>query len=113
MWDNAPNKPTKFRIKNAVEINGDSHGTYNNNSQITFKTSMLKSSLCNYSNASILVSGTIRITGTGADDAGKQLDERNKRVKFKNCAPFKSEISITQIDNAKYVDVVIPMYNLI
>ena len=51
LWDNTPNEPTKFRIKNVVEINGDWHGTYNNNSQITFKTSMLKSSLCNYSNA--------------------------------------------------------------
>ena len=43
-------------------------------------------------------------------------DERNKRVIFKNCAPFtncKSEINNTEIDNAKNIDIVMPMYNLI
>ena len=45
LLDNAPNQPTKFRTKNWVEINDDSHGTYNTNSQIKFKTSMLRSSL--------------------------------------------------------------------
>ena len=77
---------------------------------------MLRSSLCDYSDAYILVSGTITITGAGADDAAKRLDERNKGVIFKNCAPFTdciSEINNTQIDNAKYIDVVMPMYNLI
>ena len=77
---------------------------------------MLKSSLCDYSDAYILVSGTITITGAGADDAAKRLDERNKGVIFKNCAPFTdwiSEINNTQIDNAKYIDIVMPMYNSI
>ena len=69
-----------------------------------------------YNDAYILVSGTITITGAGADDAAKRLDERNEEVIFKNCAPFTdciSEINITQIDNAKHLDVVMPMYNLI
>ena len=73
---------------------------------------MLRSSLCDYSDTYILVSGTITITGAGADDAAKRLDERNKGVIFKNCAPFTdciSEINNTQIDNAKYIDVVMPM----
>ena len=62
----------------------------------------------------ILVSGTI--TGAGEDDAAKRADERNKGLIFKNCAPFTdctSEINNTEIDNAKYIDVVMPMYNLI
>ena len=63
------------------------------NSQITFKMSLLKSSLCDYSNAYILLSGTITITGAGADDATKRLDEINKGVIFKNCAPFTDCIS--------------------
>ena len=63
------------------------------NSQIKFKMSLLKSSLCDYSNAYILLSGTITITGAGADDAAKRLDERNKGVIFKNCAPFTDCIS--------------------
>ena len=77
---------------------------------------MLKSSLCGYSDAGILKSGTITITGLGADDTAKWLNGRNKGVVFKNFAPFTnctSEIYNTQKDNAKYVDIVIPMYNLI
>ena len=65
-----------------------------------------------YSDAYILVSGTITITGAGADDAAKRLDERNKVVIFKNCAPFFdciSEINNTQTDNVKHLDVVMPM----
>ena len=77
---------------------------------------MLKSSLCDYSNAYILVKERITITGAGDDTAARQADERNKGVIFKNCAPFtncKSEINNTEIDNAKDVDIVMPIYNLI
>ena len=77
---------------------------------------MLKSSLCDYSDAYILVKGTITITGAGADAAARQADERDKGVAFKNCAPFTnciSEINNTQVDNAKDIDIVMPMYNLI
>ena len=55
MSDTTPNQTSKFRTKNLVEINDDSRGTYNFNSQIKFKTTMLMSSLCDYSNAYILV----------------------------------------------------------
>ena len=44
------------------------HGVYSKRSQITFKTSMLKSSLCDYSDTYILVSGAIKVTGEGAND---------------------------------------------
>ena len=77
---------------------------------------MLKSSLCDYSDAYILVKGTITINGRGADAAARQADERDKGVSFKNCAPFInwiSEINNTQIDNAKGIDIVMAMYNLI
>ena len=77
---------------------------------------MLKSRLCDYSDAYLLVSGTVTIGGAGADDNAKRTDERDKGIIFKNCAPytdFKSEINNTQIDNTKYLDVVMPMYNLI
>ena len=88
----------------------------NANSQIKFKTLMLRSSLCNYRDAYILVAGTITITGIGIDDAARRLDERYKGIIFKNCASFTdciSEINRNQIDNAKYIDVVMPMHNLI
>ena len=77
---------------------------------------MLKSSLCDYSDAYILVKGTITINGRGADDAARLADERDKGVLFKNCTPFInciSEINNAQIDNAKDIDIVMPMYNLI
>ena len=115
LLDNTRNQ-NKFRTKNWVEINDDSRGTYETNSQIKFKTLILRSSLCDYSDAYILLSGNITITGAGNDDIARQLDERNKGVIFKNCAPFTdciSEINNTQIDNAKYIDVAMPMYNLI
>ena len=114
LLDNTPNQTTKCRTKNWVEITFDSPRTYNTNSQIKLKTMMLKTSLCDYSDVYILVSGTITITGV--DDAVKWLDKRNKGVILKNCATFTdfiSEINNTQINNAKYLDVVMPMYNLI
>ena len=61
LLDNTPNKPNKLRTKNRVEINDDAHRTYNTNSQIKFKTPMLKSILCNYNDAYILVSASITV----------------------------------------------------
>ena len=116
MIDDASNQPSKFRTKNLVEINDESGRTCNVNSQIKFKTTMLKSSLCDYGDEYILVKGKITITGRGMDDAAIQADERDKGVAFKNWAPFAnciSEINNTQVDNAKDIDIVMPMYNLI
>ena len=110
----ASNQPSKFRTRNWVEINDESRGAYNVNSQIKFKTTMLKSSLCDYSDAYILVKGTISVNNTAA--AGAAANNTNKKLIFKNCAPFtncKSEINNTQIDNAKDIDILMPMYNLI
>ena len=112
--DNTPNQPSKFRTRNWIEINDESRGAYNVNSQIKFKTTMLKSSLCDYSDAYILVKGTITVNNTAAQ--GAAANNTNKKVIFKYCAPFTnciSEINNTQIDNAKDIDIVMPMYNLI
>ena len=65
LLDNAPNKPAKFRTKNWVEINDELRGTYPVTSQIKFKTTMLKSSLCIYSDVYILVKETITVDNTG------------------------------------------------
>ena len=114
MIDDASNQPSKFRTKNWVEINDESRGTYNVNSQVKFKTTMLKSSLRDYSRPYILVKGTIAVNNTAAADA--DANNTNKKVIFKNCAPFTnfiSEINNKQIDNAKDIDIEMPMYNLI
>ena len=76
---------------------------------------MLKSSLCDYGDAYILVKGKITITRAGDGAGARRADERYKGVACKNCVPFInciSKISNTQIDNAKDIDIVMPMYNL-
>ena len=114
LLDNASNQPSKFRTKNCVEINDLSNETYNTSAQIKFKTTMLKSSFRDYSDTYTLIKGNKTVNNTAAADA--DANNINRKVIFKNCAPFTdwiSEISNTQVDNAKYIDIVIPMYNLI
>ena len=106
LLDDSSNKTSKFRTKNWVKINDESRGAYIDDKQIRFKTTMLKSSLYDYSDAYILVKGKITITGAGADAAARQADERDKGVAFKNCALFTS--CINKINNN-----VMPTYNLI
>ena len=75
---------------------------------------MLKSSLCDYSDAYSLVKGTITVNNTAAADA--DANNTNKKVIFKNCAPFTnciSEINNTQIDNAKDINIIMNLYNLL
>ena len=114
--DNTPNQLSKFRTKSWIEIIDQSRGVYNVNSDIRFRTTLLKSILCDYSYPQILFKGRITITGDGADAAARQADERDKEIIFKTCAPFincKSEINNTELDNAKDIIIVMPMYNLI
>ena len=77
LLDNTPNQATKFRTKNWVELNDESHGTYNTNNQIRFKTSMLWTSLCDYRDAYILVKGNITVANTAA--AGADANKTNKK----------------------------------
>ena len=79
--DSALNKPSKFRTKNWVEINDVIRGTYSPNKQIRFETAMLRSSLCDYSDAYILVKGNISVNNTAA--AGAAVNNINKKVIFK------------------------------
>ena len=77
---------------------------------------MLRSTLCDYADAYILVKGIITITGAGTDAAVRKADERDKSVTFTNCAPFTKyicRINNTDVDNAQDIDIVMPMYNFI
>ena len=114
MLNNTPNQLSKFRTRNWIEINDQSRGVCNVNSR--FKTTMWKSSWCDYSDAYILLEGRITVTGAGANVAETQADEKYKGVIFNNCAPFinfKDKINNIEIDNAKDIDIVMPMYNSI
>ena len=108
LLDSAPNEPTKFKTKNWVEINDESRRTHNEVNQIRFKTSMLRSSLCDYSN----VKGTITV-----ENIGTQYQPNNSASKkiILN-APFTKcirKINNAQVDDAHDIDVVIATYNLI
>ena len=75
---------------------------------------MLRSSLCDYSDAYILVKRSKTVNNTAAADA--DANNANKKVIFKNCAPYTdciSQTNNTQVDNAKDIDIIMPMYNLI
>ena len=93
-------------------MNDGSRGTYNTDSAIKFK--MSNSSLCDYSDAHMLVKGTILVGNIAAQGANE--NNNDKQVLFENCAPFTdciSEINNTLVDNAKGIDVVMLMYNSI
>ena len=113
LLDNTPNQPTMFRTKNQAEINDNSGGMYNINSQIRFKASILRSGLCDYSDPYIHVKGAITVARVTAPAI---TDNAGKEVTFKKCAPFTDSISErnnTQIDNVQESHIVMPMYNLI
>ena len=113
LLDNSLNQPSKFRTEDLVEINNESRGTYNTNSQTKFKTAILKSSLCDYSDGYILLKGYVIVNKTTAN--GAATNNTNETL-LRNCAPFTnciSEINNTQVDNAKDINIVIPMYNFI
>ena len=75
LLDSASNQPSKFRTRNWVKINDENRGRYDSNN-IKFKTTMLRSNLCDYADAYIDVKATITTTGAGNDTATRQADER-------------------------------------
>ena len=99
----------RFVTKKRIEVYDQSEKNYNVNKKIRIRAPMLRSDLCDFSDAYIVAKGTISVTAP--DDA-----ERNKSVVFKKNAPFInciSKINRVQIDNAENLDVVMPMYNLL
>ena len=67
---NTSNQPSKFRTRNWIEINDELRGSYSNN-DIRFKTTILRSNICDYAGAYILVKGTITITGNTGPPVGR------------------------------------------
>ena len=103
-----------LKQKSLAQINEEASYTYSPNKQIKFKTAMLRSSLCDYGYAYILVKGNMTVNNTAAEGAFANIN--NKKVVFKNCAPLTScisKINNTEVDNAEYIDIVMPMYKLI
>ena len=107
---------SKFVTREDVEVKSLSD-TYNENKSIRFKTAMLRSSLCDYSDAYILVKGKITVTALGANIGANNIrDKRNRPLILKNNAPFVScitRINGELIEDADDLDIVMPMYNLL
>ena len=112
--DNESEKLSKFVTREYVRVNSLSN-TYNENTSIRFKTPMLRSNLCDYSDAYILVKGTITVTAPGVNNNANNIrDKRNRPVILKNNAPFVScitRINGELIEDADNLDIVMPMYN--
>ena len=110
--DNENEKLSKFVNREYVRVNSLSN-TYNKNKSIRFKTPMLRSNLCDYSDAYILVKGIITVTAPGVNN---NVNKRNRPVILKNNAPFVScitRINGELIEDADNLDIVMSMYNLL
>ena len=106
----ANNESSKFATRKWYVINDQNNTDYGEGNEdsttVKFETKVIKSNLCDYSDAYIL--GTGNITATGSD--------ANTRVAFKNCAPFTkciTRINDEHVDSADNLDIIMPMYNLI
>ena len=114
LLDSTSDKVPRFITKKWREVFDQSGGRYNTNKQITFKTPMIRSDLCDYSDAYILVKGKITVNTVTA--RANVRDKRNRPLAFKNNAPFISCISKINgklIENAEDFDILMPMYNLL
>ena len=114
--DNESEQLSKFVTREYVRVNSLSN-TYNENKSIRFKTHMLRSNLCDYSDAYILGKGTITVTAPGANNGANNMrDKRNRPLILKNNVPFVScitRINGELIEDADDLDIVMSMYNLL
>ena len=114
--DNESEKLSKIATREYVRVNSLSN-MYNENKSIRFKTPMLRSNLCDYSDAYILVKGTITVTTPGVNNNANSIrDKRNRPLILKNNAPFVlciTRINGELIEDADDLDIVMSMYNLL
>ena len=111
--DGTTNQSFNFRTRNLVEMSDESKGRYDN-SNIRFEKSIIRSNLCDYSNACILAKGAVAVPNTAAEDLA--VNNINKKVIFKSYPPFTdciTEINNTPVDNAQKINAVMCIYNLI
>ena len=122
LLNSSENEFSKFATKKWCAIDSEIKGDYSDEDPIKFLTKSIKSSLCDYSDAYILVTGNIAVTRTidaavaGDDPQRKQSLTAATQVAFKNCAPFKdcrTEINDTFVDHADFINIPMPMYSLI
>ena len=98
---------SKFATKKWYVIDSESKGSYSHHDPIKFLTKSIESSLCDYSDAYVLVTGNVAVVGA---------NNNNTKVSFKNCTSFRkcrTEINEAFIDETEYINIAMPMYNLV
>ena len=116
LLNGSDNENSKFATKKWYVIDSESKGNYSHENPIKFLTSSLESSLCDYSDAYILVTGNIAVKKRNAADTADIELGAITQVAFKNCAPSEkcsTEIDGTLVDEANFINIAMPMYNLI
>ena len=109
LLDSESENLSKIVTRDYVKVNSLSN-KYNENKSIRFKTPMLRSDICGYADAYILVNGTITVAGN------QPRDRQNRPLILKNNAPFVScitRINNELIEDADDLDIIMPMYNLL
>ena len=117
LLNSSNNKNSKFAIKKWYVIDSESNGNYSHPNPITFLTKSIESSLCNYSDAHILVTRNITVTRTIAGNPAQRKQPLNAatQVVFKNRAPFEkcsTEIDGILVEETDFINITMPMYNL-
>ena len=106
LLNSSDNENSKFASKKWYVIDSESKGNYSGKNEIKFLTSSSESNIRDFSDAYILLTGNINVTGGDA----------NTKVAFKNCAPSRkcrTERNETFVDDAQHINIAMPMYNLI
>ena len=106
LLNNSANEYSKLTTKKWYIVNSESKGNYSHQNPIRFLTNSLEPSLCDYSDAYILVTGDITVTGS----------DNNTKIAFKNCTPFnkcRTEINETFVDETDIINITMSMYNLL
>ena len=115
LLNGSDNDNSKFAKKEWYIVDSESKGNYSQNDEIKFLTRSIESSLCDYSDAYILVTGNITVKRRNAADTADIALGAITQVAFKNCAPFKkckTEINETFVDETAFINITMPMYNL-
>ena len=121
MLNRSENEFSKFVTKNRKVINSESNGSYLHHDPTKFLTKLIESSPCDYCDAYMLVTGNVAVTRT-IPAAGDNPIRRNQplatatQVAFKNCAAIKdcrTEINDSFVDETDFINIAMPMYNLI
>ena len=116
LLNGSDNENSKFATKKWYIIDSESNGNYSHHNPIKFLTKSIESSLCDYSDAYILVTGDIAVKKRNDDNTNNIDITQATQVVFKNCAPFnkcKTEINETFVDEVDFFNFTMPMYNLI